>query len=285
MEWSDLKIFLAIARAGSLAGAARLTGQTQPTMGRRLSALEEAVGSSLFQRTPRGYVLTAEGSSVLVHAERIEDEVLAFERKLAGQDAMLDGLIRVSSSDWFGLHMLTPVFTEYGRKYPNVIVELVTDSRLFSLARREADLVFRIKPFDEPDVIQRKLMHIPYGLYAVADRKPVVGPLGEGMAVVTMNEAFGEMPDAVWLRRVLPKARLAFRSNNRDVQARMCMAGIGFAILPRPLGDSISDLQLVALAESPPGRDVWLGYHRDAKGSSRLKALLDITLARLSARA
>lgn len=285
MEWSDLKIFLAIARAGSLAGAARLAGQAQPTMGRRLSALEDAVGSALFQRTPKGYVLTAEGASVLAHAERIEAEVLAFQRKLAGQDAMLDGLLRVSSSDWFGLHMLTPVFTEFGRKYPHVVVELVTDSRLFSLARREADMVFRIKPFDEPDVIQRKLMHIPYGLYTVAGRKPVVGPLGEGMAVVTMNEAFGELPDATWLRRTLPLARLAFRSNSRDVQARMCMEGIGFAILPRPLGDGFSELQLVELEEAPPGRDVWLGYHRDAKGSSRLRALLDIALARLSSRA
>lgn len=284
MEWSDLKIFLAIARAGSLAGAARLSGQTQPTMGRRLVALEEAVGSSLFQRTPRGYVLTAEGSSVFAHAERIEEEVLAFQRKLAGQDAMLDGLIRVSSSDWFGLHVLTPVFTEFGRKYPNVVVELVTDSRLFSLARREADMVFRIVPFDEPDVIQRKLMHMPYGLYAAAGRKPVLGPQGEGVAVVTMNEAFGELPDASWLRRTLPLARPAFRSNSRDVQARMCMAGIGVAILPRPLGDSFDGLQLVELEESPPGRDVWLGYHRDAKGSARLRALLDITLARLAVR-
>ena len=253
-------------------------------MGRRLSALEEAVGNALFQRTAKGYVLTAEGSSVLAHAERIEDEVLAFQRKLAGQDAMLDGLLRVSSSDWFGLHMLTPIFTEFGRKYPNVVVELVTDSRLFSLARREADMVFRIKPFDEPDVIQRKLMHMPYGLYAVAGRKPVIGLQGEGMAIVTMNEAFGEMPDATWLRRTLPHARLAFRSNSRDVQAKMCMAGIGYAILPRPLGDSFDGLQLVELEESPPGRDVWLGYHRDAKGSARLRALLDITLTRLSAR-
>lgn len=175
-------------------------------------------------------------------------------------------------------------FTEFGRKFPNVVVELITDSRLYSLARREADLVFRIRPFDEPDVIQRKLMHIPYDMYAVAGRNAVVRPQGEGLAVVTMNEAFGDMPDATWLRRTLPQARIAFRSNSRDVQARMCMAGVGFAILPRPLGDSFSELQRIELEEEPPGRDVWLGYHQDTKGLARLRALLDITFAQLSDR-
>ncbi|MGT2489928.1 LysR family transcriptional regulator [Cupriavidus basilensis] len=72
MDWSDIKVFLAIARAGTLGGAARMTGQTQPTMGRRLKALEEAVGHALFQRTSEGFVLTDEGAGVFAHAERIE---------------------------------------------------------------------------------------------------------------------------------------------------------------------------------------------------------------------
>ncbi|MFX7804625.1 LysR substrate-binding domain-containing protein, partial [Acinetobacter baumannii] len=77
----------------------------------------------------------------------------------------LDGLLRVSSSDWFGIHVLTPLFAEFTRAHPGVAVELVTDVRLFSLARREADLVFRIRPFDEPEVVQRRLMRIDYAVY------------------------------------------------------------------------------------------------------------------------
>src|SRR5262249_32461694 len=83
MEWSDLKVFLAIAREGTLGGAARNLGQTQPTMGRRLRALESAVGHTLFQRTADGFVLTDEGNAVLGHVERMEEEAIALQRQLA----------------------------------------------------------------------------------------------------------------------------------------------------------------------------------------------------------
>src|ERR1700712_5642145 len=134
-------------------------------MGRRLRALELAVGQTLFQRTGEGFVLTDEGSAVLAHAERIEEEALAFERRLGGGDRQLDGLLRLSSSDWFGAHLLTPVLAEFAMLQPRVVVELLTDARLYSLPRREADLVFRIMPFDEPEVISRRLLHIDYGVY------------------------------------------------------------------------------------------------------------------------
>jgi DNA-binding transcriptional LysR family regulator len=282
MEWSDLRIFLAIARAGTLGAAARQLGQTQPTMGRRLRALEQAVGQTLFQRTSDGFVLTDEGAAVLGHAERIEEEAMALERQLAGQGGQLDGLLRVSASDWFGAHVLTPIFAAFTKAHPQVTIELVTDQRLFSLARREADMVFRIRPFEEAEVIQRKVMRIEYGLYVAGDEAtPALGD-GTGHAVVTMDTGFAEMPDAVWLRRLLPKARIAFRSNNRDVQAQACLAGAGLAVLPRPLGDSIPRLQRIELESAPPGRDVWVGYHRDLRQLARLRALLDATLTAIA---
>ena len=112
LEWSDLPVFLAIAREGTLGAAARRLGQSQPTMGRRLRALEEATGSALFQRTADGFVLTDEGVLMLRHAERIEEEALALERRASGAETQLDGLLRLSSSDWFGTVMLTiPVST------------------------------------------------------------------------------------------------------------------------------------------------------------------------------
>jgi len=165
MEWSDVRIFLAIAREGTLGAAARKIGQTQPTMGRRLKALEAATGHMLFQRTADGFVLTDEGSIVLQHALRMEEEAVALERQLQGSTRSLEGMLRISCSDWFGLHMLTPVLAEFSQVHPKVSVELLTDARLLNLSRREADLVFRIRPFTEPEVISRKLMHIGYGLY------------------------------------------------------------------------------------------------------------------------
>lgn len=281
MEWGDLRVFLAIAREGSLGAAARKLGQTQPTMGRRLRALEAAVGQTLFQRTGEGFVLTDEGASVLGHAERVEEEVLAFQRQLIGQEAQLEGMLRLSSSDWFGTFMLAPVLAEFGRRHPRVCVELLTDARLFSLPRREADMVFRIKPFDEPEVISRRLMRIPYALYGLTDGdRPRPGD-GAGARLITMDIAFSEMPDAIWLKRILPNATVAFRSNNREVQAQLCSKGAGLAVLPRPLGDATPNIAPFDLGEAPPGRDTFVGYHRDLRRLARMRELLELVVERL----
>jgi DNA-binding transcriptional LysR family regulator len=282
MDWSDLRVFLSIAREGTLGAAGRKIGQTQPTMGRRLRALEAALGQTLFQRTADGFVLTDEGSAVLAHAERIEAEAIALERRASGTEAQLEGMLRLSSSDWFGAVMLAPVIAAFGKRHPKVTVELLTDARLYSLPRREADLVFRIKPFDETDVVSRKLLHMPYALYGRKGSKPPRPGDGRGTRLVTMNTEFAEMPDAVWLKRLLPNADIAARSNNRQVQAELCASGSGLAVLPRPLGDS--DRRLVALdvGAAPPGRDTFVGYHRDLRRLARLRALLDLVVERLA---
>ena len=282
MEWSDLRIFLAIARRGTLGAAARQLGQTQPTMGRRLRALEQALGQTLFQRTRDGFVLTDEGQAVLAHAERMEEEALALARELAGQEAALHGMLRLSCSDWFGVTMLAPVLAEFARRHPKVEVELLTDARLYSLPRREADLVFRIRAFEEPEVISRRLLHIPYGVYIrIGDPHPKAGA-GAGCPMVLMDTAFGGMPDVTWIRRMLPKAHVVSRSNNREVQARLCALGAGVAVLPCPLGDATPGIERVDLEEAPPGRDTWIGYHRDMRRMRRLRALVDLAVERLA---
>lgn len=285
MEWSDVRLFLAIAREGTLGAAARRLGLTQPTMGRRLRALEASIGQTLFQRTADGFVLTDEGAVALGHAERMEEEAIALQRELTGQDRRLTGMLRLSSSDWFGTHVLAPVLTEFARCHPNVLVELITDSRLLDLSRREADLVFRIHPFTEPEVISRRLMHVSYGLYAPAgvDAGAVRWGDGGGLGLITMDEAFSGMPDVAWLRRGLPNARIVLRSNNREVQAALCAGGGGLAVLPRPLGDRVAGLRRIDTPEPPPGRDTWVGYHRDLRRLTRLRALLDLVIERLAA--
>jgi DNA-binding transcriptional LysR family regulator len=281
MDWSDIRIFLAVARNGTLSAAARDIGQTQPTIGRRIRALETALGHMLFQRTSDGFILTDEGETVLAHAERMEEEAFGLRRDLTGSETMLEGLLRLSCSDWFGLTMLAPVLAEFAIAQPHVTVELLTDARLYSLPRREADLVFRIKAFDESEVIARRLMRIPYGVYRKAGTSD---PAGDGAAssLVVMDTAFDEMPDAQWIRNRLPQARIASRSNNRQVQARFCALGVGIAVLPRPLGDATAGIELIDLGEPPPFRDTWVGYHRDMRRNGRLRALLDLIVNRLA---
>lgn len=282
MEWSDLRIFLAIAKEGSLGAAARQLGQSQPTVGRRLRALEDAIGQPLFHRTDEGFILTDEGAAVLPRAERIEAETLALQREMSGKDPDLEGVIRLSSSHWFGELMLTPVLAEYAAHQPSVVIELITSARAYSLQRREADLVFRVYPFDDAEVVSRRLMTIPYAAYIrTGARHPTAGD-GAGTSLVTMDMASGAMPDALWLKGILPHATVSARSNNRDVQARMCALGVGLAVLPRPLGDSTAQLERVDLGEEPPNRDTWLGYHRDMRRQARLQVLLDLLIERLA---
>ena len=281
MEWSDVRVFLAIARAGTLAAAGRALGQTQPTMGRRLTALEEAVGQRLFQRTNDGFLLTDEGAAVMMHAERIEEEMLSFQRRLDGKGQRLEGMLRITSSDWFGAHMLTPIVAAYVRSNPHVRIELLTDSRFFSLSRREADVAFRIRPFDEPDVVSRKLLTMPYGVYIRSgDPLPVVGD-GSGSSLITMDGAFGAMPDVGWLKAHFPNATVALCSNNRDVQAQLCAYGGGIAVVPVPLAERFPTLQRVNVGEDPPSRDTWVGYHRDLRGLKRLRLLLDMVIEQI----
>jgi DNA-binding transcriptional LysR family regulator len=211
----------------------------------------------------------------------MEEEALGLSRALAGQGNTLSGSLRVTSSDWFGIHVLTPIFASFLRQHPEVTLELVTDSRQYSLARREADLAFRITPFEEPDVIQRKLLHMEYALYGHRDMAVPHAGDGQGAALISMDTAFGTLPDVTWAGRMLPRARIAYRSNNRGVQARMCAEGAGFAVLPSALGDATPDLRRIDLGEAPPGRDVWFGIHRDLHRLARLRALVDLTVALL----
>lgn len=276
MDWSDLKIFLAIARAGTLGAAARQIGQTQPTLGRRLRALEEALGQSLFQRTSGGFVLTDEGQAVLAHAERMEEAALGIARQVSGQPDRLSGFLRLSASEWFGTYVLTPVLAEFSRQHPDVTIELVTDTRLYSLSRREADLVFRIGAFDEPDIRQRRLLVQTYGVYKKA------GSDHRDMGLILMDTALDHLPDVGWLKARRPDAPVIFRSNNREAQAHMCRMGAGLAVLPCRLAVQIDGLERVDLGEGLPPRNLYFGYHRDLAKLARLRALVQLVTERLS---
>ncbi|WP_242128049.1 LysR family transcriptional regulator [Sphingobium sp. Sx8-8] len=273
-----MRIFLAIARAGSLGGAARALHLSHPTVGRRLRALEQAMGHVLFQRTADGLVPTEEGAAIVALAEQMEESALAMERRLAGQEQNYQGSLRISSADWFGAYVLPPIITDYVEAHPNVEIEVLTGTRLFSLAQREADIAFRIVPFETPDIVQRRLVGLAYGAYVAVDApEPVFGD-GSGFRLITHDTSTGHFPDIAWLTESFPNARPILRSNNRNVQARMCSQGVGIAVLPQVIGRQLPDLRLLDLPAQPPGRDIWMGYHRDLRHLSRLRAFIALVV-------
>jgi DNA-binding transcriptional LysR family regulator len=277
LGWDDVQLFLEIARAGTLTAAATRLRLSQPTAGRRLRALEARLGTPLFQRTPHGFRLTDEGEAMLLHAERMEEEAVALERKLGGSDRGLHGQLRLSCSEWFGRQVLAPALASFALAHPALSVELIADSRLLDLERREADLGFRFVPFAGADIVQRRFTQIRYGLFAAADyivRFGMPKADGAGHRLVAMDSAYDALPDMAWLRARWPAARFSVRSNSRDVQAEACAAGAGLAVLPLVIG-AAAGLTLLDLADPPPGREIWIGYHADLRRLARLRSLID----------
>ncbi|WP_343617102.1 LysR family transcriptional regulator [Novosphingobium sp.] len=277
LDWNHLRLFLAIARTGTLTAAAMRMKITQPTAGRQLRSLEEAAGTALFQRSHNGFRLTDAGQTVLAYAQNIEDEALQLERQLMNGEERLGGVLRLSTSDWFASRVLADPLAGFVDQHTGLTTELLADFRLSSLHRREADMVFRFAPFSEGDIVQRRFTHVRYGAYiSPAYRRKFGDPLssadGTGHHIVTMDTALAGAADALWLQQRWPQARLAFRSNNREAQAIACLRGTGIAVLPRLIGDSLG---LERLEPAPPGRDVWLGYHRDVRHSRRIRLLIE----------
>jgi DNA-binding transcriptional LysR family regulator len=282
MEWSDVRIFLAVVRGASLGEAARSLGVSHPTVGRRIKVLEDEAGQPLFRRTGDGLVLTDAGDAVLALAESMENSALSMERRLAGNQDQLEGILRISSAEWFAGYVLAPVLAELGRRHPAVVPEVIASYRLLDLSRRDADVAFRIVPFTEPDIVQRRLMTISYGLYGSADTARAMQTDSTSVGLILMNTAQSHFPDVAWVLDRFPLSRRVFTSTSRTVQAQMCLRGMGVAVLPRPLGDAVSGLQRIDAPDQPPARDVWVGYHQDLRHMDRLRAMLDLADTMLS---
>jgi DNA-binding transcriptional LysR family regulator len=124
MEWGDVRVFLAVIRKGSFGEAARSLGVSHPTVGRRIKALEDEAQQALFRRTNEGLVLTDAGDRVMTLAEAMEDSALAMERRLAGNHERLEGILRISSAEWFANYVLAPVLVELTRRHPAIVPKL-----------------------------------------------------------------------------------------------------------------------------------------------------------------
>lgn len=221
-------------------------------------------------------MLTDAGDAVLALAESMENSALSMERRLAGNHERLEGILRISSADWFAGYVLAPVLAELGRRHPAVVPEVIASYRLLDLSRRDADVAFRIVPFSEPDIVQRRLMRMSYGLYGSAETARAVQADPASVGLILMNTAQSHFPDVAWLLDKFPLSRRVFTSTSRTVQAQMCLRGMGIAVLPRPLGDALPGLQRIDTPDPPPSRDIWVGYHHDLRHMDRLRAMLDI---------
>jgi DNA-binding transcriptional LysR family regulator len=283
-DWNDLRLVLAVHRAGTLTAAASALGIDHSTAFRRLNALERKLGARLFERLPGGsYQATPVGDRMAAAAERTEDETLALDRDIAGRDHRLEGRLRVTSSETLAYSRLTRHLAAFRQAHPGIVVELVIDNRVLNLSRREADIALRPVRPREGDVWGRKLADVAWMLYASPSFLEAIGdgPLSraEDLArhpLIGWEEGVAGIMAADWLGRAAPAAAFVYRTNSLVNQLVAGRAGIGLALLPCYLGDGHHGL-VRALGDPIPelAGELWIVTHADLKSTARVRAFFD----------
>jgi len=277
-NWNDLKLVLAIARAGTLGGGATTLSVNHSTAFRRLNALEEKLGVRLFERLPGGvYQATAEGEQVAATAERVETEADALSREVGGRDQRLTGALRVTSSETLAYSLLTMELARFRAVHPGIVVELVVDNRILSLGRREADIALRVTRPKEPDLFGRKLADIGWTVYGASSLvgHDSVDPaafdfIGWGAEVVGIAAAD-------WIDERIAPQRIVYRASSLINQFVAAKAGIGLVLLPCYLGDIEPGLRRVIAQPIPElTRELWIVTHGDLRKTARIRAFFDI---------
>jgi len=280
MTWDDLKVFLEVSRQRSHAGAGRILRVDASTVGRRVSALERSLNSRLFDRTPDGLALTESGAALLAHAERIEAEVLALQRELAGTDARQSGSVQLTASDGVLSYVILPRLVELQRAHPGLELAVRSESRQLDLSRREADVAVRLSRPKESTLVGRRLGTMTFALYAAPSYLArAVLPRNiaalAGHTFIGFDRDLAHVPTFRWLRKQVPDLRLGLRANTTVAQVRACAAGIGIALLPRFVAPHESGLIELLPRVATPTREVWAVCHRDLRRNPRVSLLID----------
>jgi DNA-binding transcriptional LysR family regulator len=279
IDWNDLQFVWAVARHGTLSAAAKALDVTQPTVGRRIAAFESQLGAKLFVRSSGGWTLTDVGSGVLLHAEHMQSHALSAENLATGRDAGVVGKVRVTASEWMICSVLGPALPPYLARHPALCLELIADTRHLSLVKREADVALRPSPFTHKEIVQREVGVMRFGLYAsesylARHGLPDFSRGCAGHVFVNATDDMNNLADYAWLPPLAAKAHVGVRTNGREPMARIAAAGGGITCLPRCMGDAIPGLRRIETPIPSPERQLWLGVHRSARTTPRIRVAL-----------
>lgn len=286
MNWDDVRIFLAVARSGQILGAARSLGLNHATVARRLTALETALGSTLFTRKTNGSDLSGAGERFLLHAEAMESAMLAASAA-SGADSLIEGTVRVGAPDGFGVAFLAPRLGELIERYQGLRVELVPVPRAFSLSRREADIAVTLERPREGRLVARKLTDYRLGLYAsqrYLDRHGTPADL----AALQDHHLVGYVEDLIFTASLdytgefLKGWRSSLAVSSAMGQTEAVRAGAGIGILHGFMAQRDADLVPVLPAHTLT-RSYWTVVHEDLRAIRRV-ALVAEFLAEIVAR-
>lgn len=292
LDWSDLKHALAVAEAGSLAGASRRLGVNHTTVLRRLDALEASLGTRLFDRKRSGYEPTEAGQAVLAHARHMADRVDEIERQVLGRDRELTGVLRVTTAFVVMEHLLPAPLADFARAYPGIEVDVTENAFLVdlsrqrpevvgqSLAQREADVALRLSGQVAEHLVGRNLGMTQCRVYA---RRGTPGlPQGVQPLPALVRDApwvaFEKgQQDRIydrWMRSQMEKARVRVRVDIFNATAAMLRTGIGVGLLPTFM--EAANPELVPVSDPIPelAAPIWMLTHPDLRQTARVRAFM-----------
>ncbi|MBK1796054.1 LysR family transcriptional regulator [Devosia sp. WQ 349] len=278
MNWDDVRIFLAVARTGQILGAARSLGLNHATVARRLSALEDQLGSKLFTRKTNGSELSSHGERLLPHAERMESAMLAAQ-EAAGADSTVEGTVRVGAPDGFGVGFLAPRLGELLRRHPGLRIELVPVPRSFSLSRREADVAVTLEQPREGRLVARRLTNYSLGLYASPTYLSECG-VPQTLADLERHQLVGYVDDLLFTSSLdytaeyLKSWRSSLAVSTAIGQTEAVRAGAGIGILHAFMAHNSADLVPV-LPQHILSRAYWTVMHEDLRSIRRVALVSD----------
>ncbi|WP_128597053.1 LysR family transcriptional regulator [Paraburkholderia kirstenboschensis] len=272
-DWEDVRYFLAVARIGTMSGAARSLHVDHATVSRRLSALESEIRTSLIDRQPRTCRLTAIGQRVFELAQEMEESAYAVERLLDASRSPLRGKVTLSAPPVLVANFLVKHLADFRRTNPDLQLSVLCEARQLSLSRREADVVLRLTRPEEPTSVVRKLGRMSFGLYASKDYPHLHDP--SAWEFIGYDAGFVGVSQQKWLMSVAGKRPIACEISDINGHVVAARAGAGVAGLPDFLVDSDAKLQRVPHAGHAFSRDIWMAVHRDLRRSLQIRAVMD----------
>jgi DNA-binding transcriptional LysR family regulator len=233
IDWDDLRVFLAVARAESLSGAGRALRLDPATVGRRIARLEERLGTALFAKSPQGYGLTAQGQALVPHAERAEQAVTAAREEVRGEAGGLSGQIRIGAPDGCANYVLPQVCAAIATENPALEIQIVALPRVFNLSKREADMAIAVSRPQTGRLTVQKITDYRLHLAAHGDYLAGAPPLGT-LADLKAHRIVGYIPDMIFDKELDYMSETgaegaALASNSVSVQFNLLRhrAGIG----------------------------------------------------------
>ena len=275
MNWDDLRYLLAVQREGSLAAAGRALGVDQTTVGRRLQAMEAALGARLLERGVRGCHLTEAGLRACQAGEGIEASLRDLDRDIARVDERLQGVVRIATAGGF-VPVLAPLLVALQRQHPHLQFTLTARSDLHNLVRREADIAIRMTPDSQPSLIATRLGSIAWGVFAAQSHIRQHGALApfSGHPVIALEAPLNLTPGGRWLAEHARGAHEAAVVHDLGSAMALAVAGMGLVTLPAFMASREPTLQLV-WPSAIGHQDFFLVAHPDALELPRVRVTVD----------